>query len=354
MASTNYRYPPAPPNGAGTFSDNLVGNQWVDGSSQMSNGNFSSTNSSKSQSVSFALGGFSEPVTLDSMDIESIDIAKAQSSNSLEVFVNYDTSDLSNMVLYGSLKKRLSVAVENVINGFPAAVYVDGFNVNNVSGNTTAYNISYDITTKRTTLRVPVNHLSNPFSIEFTTNGELVIDGISPEQVINNMSMFGNEASTAVRIAEGKVTKLRNLTKEYEKYVLTFNNGITTTEYKVVGFTPESISTNFIELIVEGQPFGTSTVTTTTQFYIKPSLVESEIQLRSLNGVEAFLMTRDVSPIYTAKFKLVKETDSGKKYYSHKSLTWPMGDYVNLDIVDTRINKEFCKNTRVVNTINTK
>jgi hypothetical protein len=333
MASTNYRYPPAPPNGTGTFSDNLVGNQFTNGSSQMSNGNFSTTNSSKSQSVSFTLGGFSEPVTLDSMDIGSIDVAKAQSSNNLDVFINYDTSDLSNMVLYGSLKKRLSVAVDNVINSFPAALYVDGFNVNNVSGNTTAYNISYDTTTKRTTLRVPVDHLDNPFSIEFTTNGELVVDGISPEQVINNMSMFGNEASTSVKIAEGKMPKIRNLTKEYEKYVLTFNNAITTTEYKVVNFTPESVSTNFIELIVEGQPFGTTTVTTTTQFYIKPNLVESETQLRSLNGVESFLMTRDISPIYTAKFKLVKETDSGKKYYSHKSLTWPMVDEVNLDIV---------------------
>jgi hypothetical protein len=335
MASTNYRYPPAPPNGAGTFSDNLVGNQWVDGTSQMSNGNFSFTDTSKSQSVSFSLGGFSEPVTLDSMDIESLDIANTQSSNSLEVFINYDSSDISNMVLYGSLKKRFSVALENVINTFPAALYIDGVNVNNVSGNTTAYNISYDITTKRTTLRVPVDNLSNPFSIEFTTNGELVVDGISPEQVINNMSMFGNEANTSVKIAEGKVPKIRNLTKEYEKYVLTFDNTITTTEYKVVNFTPENISTNFIEFVVEGQPFGTSTITTTTKFYIKPSLVESETQLRSLNGVESFLMTRDVSPIYTAKFKLVKETDSGKKYYSHKSLTWPMIDGVNLDITGT-------------------
>lgn len=332
MASTNYRYPPAPPNGTGTFSDDLVGNQWVNGSSQMSNGNFSSTNSSKSQSVSFTLGGFSEPVTLDSMDIDSLDAAKTQSSNSLEVFVNHDTSDLSNMVLYGSLKKRLSVATDNIINNFPAALHVDGVNVNNVSGNTTAYNISYDTTTKRTTLKVPVNNLSNPFSVEFTTNGELVVDGISPEQVINNMSMFGNQASTAVMIAEGKIPKLRNLTKEYEKYVLTFDNTVTTIEYKVVNFTPENITTNFFELIVEGKPFGTSTVTT-TQFYIKPSLVESETQLRLLTGVEAFLMSRDVSPIYTAKFKLVKETDGGKKYYSHKSLTWPMCDGVNLDNV---------------------
>ena len=43
MSNNRFRYPPAPPNGAGTFSDNLVGNQWTDGTSQMSNGNFTIT-----------------------------------------------------------------------------------------------------------------------------------------------------------------------------------------------------------------------------------------------------------------------------------------------------------------------
>ena len=34
MAINKFRYPPAPPNGSETFSDNLVGNQITDGSSQ--------------------------------------------------------------------------------------------------------------------------------------------------------------------------------------------------------------------------------------------------------------------------------------------------------------------------------
>ena len=333
MANNRFRYPPAPPNGEGTFSDNLVGNQFVDGTSQMSNGNFSITeNYQLPQQTDFNLAGFSSPITLESMG--EIDTENLKVSNSLEIFVNHDTSDLSNMVLYGSLKKRLNVAVENVINSFPAALFVDGIDANNNTGNTTANNISYDTITDRTTFRVTVDHMSNPFGIEFTTNGELFIPGISPQQVINNMNMFGNSASTTVKIAEGKVTKLRNLTKEYEKYVITFNNEVETTEYKVIGFTPESVTTNFIEVIVEGKPFGLVT-STTTQFYIKPSSIESESQLKSLHGVEAFLMTRDVSPIYTAKFKTVKETVNGKKYYSHTSLTWPMGDSVNLDITET-------------------
>lgn len=333
MANNKFRYPPAPPNGEGTFSDNLVGNQFVDGTTQMSNGNFSITeNYQTPQQTDFNLAGFSSPITLESMG--GTDTKNFKVSNSLEIFVNHDTSNLSNMVLYGSLKKRLNVAVENVINSFPAALFVDGIDVNNNTGNTTANNISYDTITDRTTFRVTVDYMSNPFGVEFTTNGELVIDGISPEQVINNMDMFGNSASTTVKIAEGKVTKLRNLTKEYGKYVVTFNNQVETTEYKVIGFTPESVTTNFIEVIVKGKPFGLIT-STTTKFYIKPSSIESELQLRSLNGVEAFLMSRDVSPIYTAKFKMVNEKSSGRKYYSHTSLTWPMSDNVNLDIIDT-------------------
>ena len=170
MANNRFRYPPAPPNGEGTFSDNLVGNQFVDGTSQMSNGNFSITeNYQLPQQTDFNLAGFSSPITLESMG--EIDTENLKVSNSLEIFVNHDTSDLSNMVLYGSLKKRLNVAVENVINSFPAALFVDGIDANNNTGNTTANNISYDTITDRTTFRVTVDHMSNPFCIEFTTNG---------------------------------------------------------------------------------------------------------------------------------------------------------------------------------------
>ena len=59
MASKRFRYPPAPPNGLGTFSDNLVGNQFTDGSSQMTMGNFSTPqNYSRRNSTNYNLGGF--------------------------------------------------------------------------------------------------------------------------------------------------------------------------------------------------------------------------------------------------------------------------------------------------------
>ena len=40
MASNRFRYPPAPGHGGDTFSDNLVGNQYTDGSSLMTTGTF--------------------------------------------------------------------------------------------------------------------------------------------------------------------------------------------------------------------------------------------------------------------------------------------------------------------------
>ena len=43
-------------------------------------------------------------------------------------------------------------------------------------------------------------------------------------------------------------------------------------------------------------------------------------------------MTRDVIPIYTAKFKIIKETNDGIKHYSYVNKTWPLDDAVNLDI----------------------
>ncbi|MDB3870646.1 hypothetical protein N9322_01700 [bacterium] len=336
MASNKFRYPPAPPNGSETFSDNLVGNQITDGSSQMTNSTFSFTqNVSNPVPVGYEINSFSNPITLSTLGIADLEIAKTTASNHIEVFINNDTSDLSSFVLYGSLKKRLNVAVDNIINIFPAALYFDGTDIYETTGYTTAYNISYNITTNRTTFRSEVNYISNPFNIEFTTNGNLLDGHLTPEAILLNLENLGNTATTITKIAEGKTSKLRNLTNEYKDYVLTFNNKIGTKEYKVVEFTAQTLGSDFIVMSVEGKPFGDNTTTTNTKFYLKPNSSESERQLKSLKGIEAFLMTRDVKPIYTAKFKIIKETSSGVKYYDYINKTWPLSDDVNLDVVSS-------------------
>lgn len=333
MASNKFRYPPAPGHGGDTFSDNLVGLQLTDGSAQMTMGNFNTQpqNTTLLSTPQQEISTFSSPITLDSLNISDLEMAKSTVKNNLEIFINTDTSDISNLVLYGSLKKRFSVATQNIINNFPAAIYVDGINENLVSGNITASNISYSNSEETTTFNVNVNVLSNPFDIEFTTNGNLLDNPISPQQIINNLNNFGQTANTITGIAEGRVVRTRNLTNQFKDYCICFSGGFGTKEYKIKEFTPQSLGTNTITFKVEGKPFGSSS-NTTIKFYIKPTLDTSEKQFKTFLGVEKMLIDRDVTPIYTSTFNMVRETTQGIRYIDEIKKTWPLQDEINLDV----------------------
>jgi len=342
MASNRFRYPPAPNNGGDTFSDSLVGNQFM-GSQQMTLGNFYTQPSYNQPSTpEYNLGSFSNPITLNSLNMGDLVLAQKLTSNNLEVFVNNDMSEISSFVLYGSLKKRLAIATQNVVNFFPAAIFVDGVNVNYVSGNTTAYDILYDLSTEETTFKTSVNTLANPFSIEFTTNGNLLTGPISEEQIINNFTMFGLSADTLLNIADGTVSPIRNLTKEFKKYTLSFSGQVGEKEYKINGFKPQTTTNSYIVFTVNGNPFnapetgGTMVTTSIKTFYIKPSQSQTEEELKNLGNVERFLLNRDVVPIYTSTFQVVKETTNGVKYYDKVKQTWPLEDNVNIDIDSDR------------------
>ncbi len=150
MAKKFY-YPPAPGNGKGTFSDNLVGMQITEGSPQMTLGNFSISDSSSSkQEISFDLGGFSGPITLEQLDAGDTNLSRQALNYSLLVDFNYDYSDISNLVLYGSLKERLRVSAQEIVNFFPAALYCNGVDIIVNSSGNTVENISYEVPDQNT------------------------------------------------------------------------------------------------------------------------------------------------------------------------------------------------------------
>ena len=83
MAKKFY-YPPSPGNGSGTFSDNLVGLQFTQGSPQMTLGNFSITDSSREKNNrDFSFGGFSGPITLEQLSGGDIELTQVNLNNSL-------------------------------------------------------------------------------------------------------------------------------------------------------------------------------------------------------------------------------------------------------------------------------
>ena len=138
MATGNYR---APGNGAGTFSDNLVGFQLVDGGG-LTQGNFEfSTSIVEKANREFSVGAFSKPISLEDLQLRSLEEAKKVFVKEFSVVPNFDLSEVTNYSLYGSLQKRFSATIQHILNYFPAALEVDGLYYDYSSANT-ATNIS--------------------------------------------------------------------------------------------------------------------------------------------------------------------------------------------------------------------
>jgi len=328
---TKFFYPPAPGNGAGTFSDNLVGNQFTDGSSFATLGNFSVTSSGgEQQTFDFSFGGFSEVITLDTLSSTDQEILVSSVNSSLLVKFNYDYNDISSLVQYGSLRERIRVAVQQVINFFPAALYCNGVNQQfNSTGNTTQ-NISYDIVNDETTVVISRLTIDNPFGIEFTTNGLLGVDSSMSTQYIN---IDDNDiiSTVAQKVSLGEVTPLRNFSVNYRKFSLTFD-GSGGTEYSIIDYTPIDNNTEDLTIVISGSPFGLNPTPSTTKFYLKPNKVDFQKSFDDLGTVEKFLVNQKTVPQYTSTFKVLAQTDNGQNFILRKEYTWPKSDEINIDI----------------------
>lgn len=324
-------YPPAPGNGAGTFSDNLVGNQFTDGSSFATLGNFSiSSSGGEQQSFNLTFGGFSEAITLDTLSSTEQEALISSVNSSLLVRFNYDYNDISSLVQYGSLRERIRVAVQQIINFFPAALYCNGINQQFLSTGNTTQSISYDIINDETTVVISRLTIDNPFSIEFTTNGLLGVTSSMDTQYIN---IDDNDiiSTVAQKVSLGEVTPLRNFSLDYRKYVLSFD-GSGDTEYQVIDYTPIDDFTENLTIVISGSPFGLTPSPSTTTFYLKPNKIEFQNSFDKFDTVEKFLVNQKTVPQYTSTFKVLAQTDQGQNFILRKEYTWPKSDNVNIDI----------------------
>jgi hypothetical protein len=134
MAKQKFTCPPQNASGQGTFSDNIVGLQLVGGGG-FTQANFEFTTSiSEKQNRNFNIGTFSDPMSLKSMNIESVLEARNILTNNFQVYPNYDLSQVTNFTEYGSLTKRLSTSVTKIINYFPAALEISPVNPKLLNG----------------------------------------------------------------------------------------------------------------------------------------------------------------------------------------------------------------------------
>jgi hypothetical protein len=306
IKDTKYFYPPRPGSGAGTFSDNIVGLQTVEGGG-LTQGNFEfTTGVTEKVNRVFNVGAFSEPMSLDMMGIDNLEESRRIMATQFRVYPNYDVSQVLNFSMYGSLSKRFSVSITRIINYFPASLDVMFNNDEFTTGNT-AYDIVYDTQNDETYFKVNVDRINNPFDIDYSIS-----------------------ATTNLSIREITVSPYRNLYNTYLDYCVSINDDI----FKVLAFVPsETLSSGYIQFYVSGSPFGVSATTINDDFQIRPNdYIVDKVFQESFDEVEKFLVNRLVRPEYTAVFQVPQQNEYGQTYTEYKQVTWPKQGTWNLDI----------------------
>jgi hypothetical protein len=302
--STKFFYPPTPGSGLGTF-DDIVGFQLVEGGGLTSSVFDFTTNVTEKVNRTFSIGTFSQPITLEDLDINSLEEGRRILQTQFRVYPNYDVSQVLNFSLYGSLAKRLEVSVNKIINFFPAGLDVRNIMPDFTTG-FTAVNIVYDPIEDECSLEIPTSRIHNPFAIEYSIS-----------------------ATTNMMFREIITSKYRDLTKTYLDYALSFQG----VDYQVVGFVPSpSLNTGSIELIVKGNPFIGQT-STLEDFIVRPNdLIVDQVFQEDFDEVEQFLMNRLIQPEYTANFQVPQQNDFGQFYTGYIQVTFPKDGVWNLDI----------------------
>lgn len=306
LSRNKYFYPPRPGNGAGTFSDNIVGLQIVDGGG-LTQGNFEFTTSvTEKVNRTFNVGAFSEPITLEDLNIDDLATSRKILATQFRVYPNYDVSQVLNFSMYGSLSKRFSVSITRIINFFPAAIDVQYTTTDFTTGNT-ATNIVYDSINDETYFEVNVNRFNNPFEIDYSTS-----------------------ATRNLLLREIEVSKYRNLTEYYLDYCINID-GIS---YEIVSFQPStSLTSGTLAFYVSGAPFGTTATTVNSNYLIRPNdYIADKVFAEEFDEVEKFLLNRLIRPEYTASFQVPQQNEYGQFYTAYQQVTWPKEGIWNLDI----------------------
>jgi hypothetical protein len=306
VKNTKYFYPPRPGSGAATFSDNIVGLQIVEGGG-LTQGNFEFTTKVVDKvNRNFGVGAFSNPINLEDLNVSNVAQSRIIQRTQFGVYPVFDTSQVTNFSLYGSLSKRFGVSVTKIINYFPASIDVMNITPAFTQGDT-AVNIAYDSVNDETYFEVNVDRIFNPFEIDYTSSAD------------RNIAM-----------REMQVSVYRNLSNTYLDYAVSING----LEYKIESFQPsDSFFTGYISFYVSGAPFGTTATTITDNFSIRPNdFVVDKIFAEQFDEIENFLLNRLVVPEYTAVFQVPLELDNGQFTVNNQKITWPKDGPWNLDI----------------------
>jgi len=294
------------------FSPDLVGIQLATAGDTplFTMGNFAiTTNMEPKSDKTFITNKFSNFVSLTDLDLT---VAQTQTllDNNAVVILNLDKTNLKYYALFGSLSEFVRVSLENIITNWPASLYLTPITQNSAGNTITGYTFqdyTYDSLNEISSFKVNVNFIDNKFQLNYLQNGTIV-------DTFNSTN------------------DLRNITVNYSSYSILYNG----TEYPVLNFTGSTYNTNdYIYLNVKGNVFSGLSTASTVYYHIKPNKSKEEEFFNGLPDFEYYLLSRQVTPLYTATFKYPIKSDEGVILYITNSITWPVSDGYNIDFNTT-------------------
>jgi hypothetical protein len=306
-----YKVPSQVPSGAQTFSDNLVGIQITDGSSQLTNTNFAlDRQTPEKDSKSFSSVPFSDFLTLDTLK-EETNAPKTNTSKTTKDVIKFRPSRSdAGRSLFGSLKERLNISLGRIIGKFPASLFADSSTVTKTT-NYTAEEISYNSVTKITEFKSQQSIFYNPFEIILAKpNSSVIIDTDNP---------------------------VRDFYSAFKNYVLIYQG----VSYNITNYTEPTFDNNFVlTLEVDGNLFSGYT-NANFDYVIKPNDSIVEEFFKNLDDLEELLLNRESNPIYTSSFKVPRDNyDNSATDLVGVNVSWPVSkDGWNPQIVGIEYNQ---------------
>ena len=290
-----YKVPSQVASGAQTFSDNLVGVQITDGSSQLTNTSFILDRATpEKDSKSFSTSPFSDFLTLDTLK-EETNAPKTNTSKTTKDVIKFKPSRSdAGRSLFGSLKERINISIGRIISKFPASLLADSTTVTRTT-NYTAENISYDSATNTTQFDSQQSIIYNPFDI------------ILSKPNSNTLIETDNE--------------IRNFYSSYKNYLVIYSG----VSYDITNYTEPTFDNNYVATFeVEGNLFSGET-NVNVDFLIKPNDSIIEEFFKNLDDIEELLLNRESNPIYTASFRVPRDSfDNSATDLVGVNATWPV------------------------------
>lgn len=215
--------------------------------------------------------------------------------------LNLDKTDLSSYAYFGSLREFIRVSLENIIINWPASLYVSKVNNLTPEVDNKTYNTDYHYTklTNISTFSINIESIINDFGINIKKDGTI-------------LNTFNAK------------NKLRDFNLSFDNYVLSVDGE----DYNILGFEGHTNTTDKIQLVVEGDPFGGRG---NIDYHIKPNQLKYNEFFFGLSDFEGHVLNRNTTPQFKANFTFNYETENGTTIIGEKVLTWPISDGYNID-----------------------